>query len=167
MEVKFEVKMTQKIMYDFLMNHTLRSVSGIVGILFGLIALIVFITTLGKVEVTMSIIYFIFGIWFLLYLPVALYLRSAKQVKSNPIFQNPLGYVINDKGIQTIQEKQKARIEWESILKITQTQKSLLVYTGRRYSFVLPLENIGSQYDTLMKLMKRHLPAGKIKIKQG
>ena len=39
MEVKFEVKMTQKVMYNFLMNHTYRSMTGISGVLFGVAAL--------------------------------------------------------------------------------------------------------------------------------
>ena len=50
MEVKFDVKMTQKIMYNFLLSHTYKSFSGVVGVLFGAVALVVFAMTFGKVE---------------------------------------------------------------------------------------------------------------------
>ena len=36
MEAKVEVKMTPKIMYDFMMYHTYRSFSGIFGIILGI-----------------------------------------------------------------------------------------------------------------------------------
>ena len=32
MEAKFEVKMTQKVMYNFLLNHTYRSAAGVVDV---------------------------------------------------------------------------------------------------------------------------------------
>ena len=48
MEAKVEVKMTPKIMYDFMMYHTYRSFSGIFGIILGIAAFVMFGTTLGK-----------------------------------------------------------------------------------------------------------------------
>ena len=42
MEVKFDVKMTQKIMFDFMMNHTYKSLTGVMGILFGISAFVIF-----------------------------------------------------------------------------------------------------------------------------
>lgn len=165
MEVKLEVKMTQRVMYDFLMSHTYKSISGIMGILFGVIALVIFVVTLGKTENWMSIVYLVFGIWFLLYMPVALYLRSIKQVKLNPTFKKMLSYVINEEGILTVQGDKQAMIKWDDILKIGQSKLSYLVYTGKRYSFVLPKEVIAEQDETLMKLFREHLPTEKIKIK--
>ena len=98
MEAKFEVKMTQKVMYNFLLNHTYRSAAGVVGLLFGLSAFVLCIVTFGNVPVWQSILYLLFGIWFFLYLPLNLYLRSKKQVKGNPVFQKPICYVVNDNG---------------------------------------------------------------------
>ena len=50
MEAKVEVKMTPKIMYDFMMYHTYRSFSGIFGIILGIAAFVMFGTTLGKTD---------------------------------------------------------------------------------------------------------------------
>ena len=165
MEVKFDVKMTQKIMFDFMMNHTYKSLTGVMGILFGISAFVIFAVTLGHTESFMSVLYLVFGIWFLLYLPVNLYLRSSKQVKSNPAFKKPLHYTISEVGITTEQGDQKAEMKWEDLLKVTETKLSLLVYTGKRYSFVLPKEAIGAQYEEVTGLIKKHMPAEKVKIK--
>ncbi|WP_394925798.1 YcxB family protein [uncultured Robinsoniella sp.] len=165
MEVKFDVKMTQKIMYNFLLSHTYKSFSGVFGVLFGAAALAVFAMTFEKVESWQSILYLVFGIWFILYLPITLYLKSVKQVKLNPVFKKPITYILNDEGIQTIQDDQNAELKWEDLVKVTETKLSLLVYTGKRYSFVFPKESIGEQYDELLKLIQGHVDAGKIKIK--
>ena len=54
MEAKVEVKMTPKIMYDFMMYHTYRSFSGIFGIILGIAAFVMFGTTLGKTDLSYS-----------------------------------------------------------------------------------------------------------------
>lgn len=103
MEVKFDVKMTQKIMYNFLMNHTYKSMAGIAGVLFGIGAFVIMAVTWGNVPEWQSMVYLLFGFWFLLYQPVSLYMKAAKQVKLNPTFQKPVTYIISETGITTMQ----------------------------------------------------------------
>lgn len=59
-EAKVEVKMTPKIMYDFMMYHTYRSFSGIFGIILGIAAFVMFGMTLGKTELSYSMVYCLF-----------------------------------------------------------------------------------------------------------
>ena len=164
MEVKFEVKITPQIMYNFMLNHTYKSLTGVLGVLFGIASFILFGITLGKTTSIFSILYLLFGIWFILYLPVSLYMRSKRQVKNNAVFQKPITYVLNEKGIQIIQDKQKADCKWENILKVCQTGKSVLVYSGKRNAFVLPKEAIGGQYDELVKIFRKNMPEKKVKL---
>jgi hypothetical protein len=165
MEVRFDVKMTRKVMYNFLMNHTYRSFSGIVGILFGIGAFVLMGVTYGSVDTWQSILYLVFGVWFLLYLPVSLYTKAMKQVKLNPTFQKPITYVINEEGITTQQGEQHVTIPWEDMMKVSETKISLLMYTGKRYSFVLPKESMGAQYETVVGLIREHMDAKQVKIK--
>lgn len=164
MEVRFEVKMTPKIMYNFMMNHTYRSFSGFLGVLFGIASFVMFGVTLGKTSVSFSILYLLFGVWFVLYLPVNLYMRSNRQVKNSEVFKKPITYVVSDKGIQIIQGEDKADCKWENIRKVSKTGKSLLVYTGQRNAFVLPKEAIGDQYERLAALFLKNMPKGKVKL---
>ena len=166
MEVKFEVKMTQKVMYNFLMNHTYRSMTGISGVLFGVAALAILGVTYGNVPTWQSGAYLLFGVWFLLYLPVSLYTRAAKQVKLNPAFKKPITYIINEEGVTTMQEDKKAVIAWEDMMKVTETKLSLLAYTGKRYSFVLPKECMGGQYEDVVKMIREHMEPPPVKTKR-
>lgn len=164
MEVKVEVKMTPKIMYNFMMNHTYRSLSGILGVVFGILSFVMFAVTLGEVSQTFSMLYLLFGIWFVFYLPINLYMRSNRQVKNNAVFQKPITYAVSDKGIWVIQGEQKAECKWDSIQKVCKTGKSILVYSGRRNAFVLPKEAIGTQYDALVELFRKNMPKKKVKL---
>lgn len=165
MEVKFDVKMTQKIMYDFLMNHTYKNISGIAGVLFGLAAFVIMAVTWGNVPEWQSAAYLLFGIWFLLYQPVSLYMKAAKQMKLNPAFKKPITYIISEEGITTMQEDKQAQIAWEDMQRVTETKRSLLAYTGKRYSFVLPKECMGEQYETVVEMIRSHMDANRVKIK--
>lgn len=165
MEVKFEVKMTQKIMYNFLMTHTYRSAAGILGTLFGVSALVLAGVTYGNVSGTMTILYALFGVWFLAYTPYHIYIRSKKQVLTNPFFKKPITYLFNEEGIITMQGDQQALINWKDLLRVTETKISLLIYTGKRYSFVLPKESMADQYETVLEMIKTHVDNKKIKIK--
>lgn len=165
MEIKFEVRMTQKIMYNFMMNHSYRSTAGMFGTLFGISAFVILAVTYGKVEPWMSTLYLVFGVWFLLYLPLNLYVRAGRQVKTNPTFKQPITYVVSEHGISTQQGDQRAEIKWEDMWKVTETRLSLLVYTGKRYSFVLPKESMGNQYGAVTAIIKRSMDAKKVKMK--
>lgn len=164
MEVKFEVKMTPKIMYNFNVNHTYRSLGGILGVVFGLVSFVMFFATLGEVSQSFSILYLLFGVWFVLYLPANLYVRSGSQVKNNPAFKKPITYVVSDSGICIMQDSQKAECKWDSILKVCKTGKSILVYSGRRNAFIFPKEAIGEQYDALVKVIRKNMPTKKVKL---
>lgn len=167
MEAKFEVKMTQKIMFHFMMNHTYKSPTGILGILFGLSAFVLFGVTINNAQPWQSILYLLFGIWFILYLPVNLYLRSGKQVKGNPVFKKPITYLVNNEGITTMAADQQSHMKWDSLVKVEESKESLMIYTGKRTSFVWPKESIGNQYDMVIRMIGMYMDANKVKLKSG
>lgn len=164
MSAEFEVKMTPKILFDFQLFHTYHSFSGVFGILFGIGTLILAIATFGKVSVSMTAVYLLFTVYLLPLQPVMLYFRAAKQAKLNPVFRKPLTYVVNDEGITSAQEESEAHIAWEQIVKVKETKKSLLLYTGKRYCSILPKESMGGQITVVVGLIRKHLKAEQIKV---
>lgn len=165
MSAKFDVKMTKKILYDFLMTHTYRSFSGWFSIIIGLCGVVFTIFSVGKAETMMTVVYGLFSVYFLLYQPLVLYMKAAKQIKMNPMYREPLHYEVNDEGILSFQNDQQALIPWENILKVTESKYSFLLYTGKISSFVLPRESMGTQITIVEGLIRKHLAAGKVKIK--
>ncbi len=164
MKVKFDVKMNQKTMYNFLMHHTYHTPAGYFATAVGIGILALFFATLGKEDAGKSVVYGIFGFWFLVYLPVSLYLKAARQVKLNPVYQKPLTYLIDETGITTSQGEQQDHVDWDQLVKIRETRLSLLIYTGKTYCFVLPKEAMGSNCQAVKDLIRAKVKAGRVKI---
>lgn len=165
MSASFDVKMTKKILYDFLMTHTYRSFAGWFSILIGLAGIALTITSVGKTEWTIILVYGIFSLYFLFYQPIALYMKAVKQVKLNPMYKEALHYIVNDEGITSSQKDQSVLIEWADIQKVAESKYSFLLYTGKMSSFVLPRESMGAQITIVEGLIKKHVPADRVKIK--
>lgn len=165
MRAKFDVKMTRGILFDFQLAHMYRSFSGWFSLAFGVGVLAVALTTFRKTDLTMSMLYFFCAFYALPLQPILLYLRAARQMKLNPVYKEALHYEISDEGIFSRQKGQEAHIGWDQVVKATETRRSLLLYTGKRYSFLLPKESMGGQKDTVVRLVRKHLKPRQIKIK--
>lgn len=164
MQAKFEVKMTTRTMYRFLLNHTYHSPSGFIAAALGMGALGICAYTYGGVEGWQTTLYGAFGIWFLIYLPVSLYLKAARQVRLNPVYRKPLEYRIDDQGIATRQEGKHAEIKWGAVFKVRESRESLLIYTAKSYCFVLPKKAMGGQTGQVLSLIRKHMKPEKVKL---
>lgn len=151
-------------MYDFLLKHTYSTWTGWLSHLIGLVLLVLYFGTWGEVDTTRSTAYLVFGLWCLFYMPVSLFSQSARQMKLNPVYQNPLTYTVNANGIKTVQGKQQAFVAWDKVLKVRETKLSLLLYTGSKFCFVFPKEAMGEQQEIIKTLIRENLEPGKVKI---
>ena len=82
MEVSFDVKITPGVLYDYLLYHTYTGTTGLLGTIAG--ALLV-----AAYFMAGSMLYLIFGVVVLVYLPWTLFIRSKKQYLANPAFKEP------------------------------------------------------------------------------
>ena len=154
MEVKFEVRMNTKKMFHFLMYHIYHSFQGPLSLLFAAAGIGVCIWTYGDVAMNWTVLYAFFGILFLIYEPVSLYLKAATQVKLNPVFKKPLTYVMNEKGIVTMQGEQKAEIQWEDLRSIKESISYFFCYTSRQNAFIFPKKDFQDQSGDAQRLLR-------------
>lgn len=76
-------------------------------------------------------IYLILGVVILLYLPWTLYIKSKQQAVNNPVFKEPLHYVLDENGITISQGDSSTCQKWEDCLKAVSTGRSIIVYTAK------------------------------------
>lgn len=165
MSVKLEVNMTKKILYDFFMTHAYSGFSGWFSIVLGIAGIVLSIQSVGKTEPVMTAVYLIFSVYFLLYQPIALYMKALRQMKINPMFQEPIYYVVDEEGITTSQGGQSAKLPWDKVLRVRESKYSVLLYTGKISTFLLPKESIGEQMPVLKELIGKHVNAKEVKLK--
>ncbi len=165
MSVEFDAAITEKDMYRFNLYHAYHGFQGICATLVGVWVLITAAITFGKVEPRYTLLYTVFGIVFLIYVPASLYLRSKKQIQASDVLKQPLRYKVDDAGIHVSQGEQAADLEWKQIYKMVSTKNSLLVYSNRVNAYVIPREAVGKErYETVVALAVNHMEGYRLKL---
>lgn len=164
MNIKFDVKMTQKIMYNFLLYHAYNSITVIIGSIFGIMATILGIhmcsTDPGK-----GLMYLVLGIIVIGYTPVSLHVSAKRQLKSSEVFKQPITYTISEEGLTSSQNDVTTQAPWDSMVKVVSTTKSIIIYTGRNKATILPKEAMRENYEAVVEMISTHVEPKKVKIR--
>ena len=157
--LELDIKIEAGDLYDFLLAHTYNSGAGILGSCFG--ALLVVIAVLEKRWIFLAL-----GVIVLLYQPCSLFLKSRRQMLSNPAFRKPLHYVLDEEGIAVSQDGDRQSQAWGDMVKASSTGKSIIVYTSRVNATIFPKRELGEQKTALIEMISTHMPPARVKIKQ-
>ena len=165
MTLEFDIKISDKDMYRFNMHHAYTGFQGIFATVIGLAVLTVAALTRGKVDTVYTLLYLLFGIRFLIYMPVSLWMRSKRQILSSPVLQETLRYVLDEQGIHVTVGEQTADLEWGMIYKMISTKSNLLIYSSRVNAYVIPRNQLGHQYEAVKKLAEAKLEKYRLRMK--
>ena len=165
MTAEFDVAITSKDMYRFNMYHAYHGFQGIFATIIGIFVLIVAIITYGKIDIMYTILYVVFGVVFLVYVPVSLYKHSKQQILSSEVLRHALHYKVDEEGVHLSQNDQTADLPWNQSYKVVSTKSNLLIYSSRVNAYVNPRETIGTDYETVAKLAEKHLEKYRFKLR--
>lgn len=158
MEVEFDVQMTSADLYDYMLHHTFTSPSGLIGAVAGALMIAAGFAGSGALCT-------IAGIVILLYLPVALFMRSKQQFLSNPAFRQPLHYRMDEEGITVSQGEHEECCKWEDMQKAISTMRSIVLYTSAVNATILPKKAMGEKTTAVIGVISTHMPPKKVKIR--
>lgn len=158
MEVEFDVKITPGVLYDYMLYHTYTSAAGLVGAAAGALLVAVFFMGYG-------VIFLIFGIIILAYLPWTLFIKSRRQYLSNPAFKNPLHYAMTEEGVAVSQGGETQSQKWEDMYRAASTPKSLILYTSPVNASIFPRKDLGDKGAGVIEMISTHMPPKKVKIR--
>lgn len=165
MPIEFDIKITDKDMYRFNMHHAYTGFQGIFATVIGLAVLAVAGLTGGKVETVYTLLYILFGLIFLVYMPVSLWMRSKRQILVSPVLKETLHYALDEAGVHVSVGEQTADLEWGMIYKIVATKSNLLIYSSRVNAYVIPLIQLGEAYGPVKALAERKLEKYRLRMK--
>ncbi len=165
MSTEFDVTITWKDMYRFNLYHAYHGFQGIFATVIGILVLVVAGLTAGKVDTMYTVLYAIFGVVFLVYVPGSLYIRSKQQILLSDVLKQALHYKVDEEGIHVSQNDQTADLLWNQIYKIVSTKSNLLIYSSRVNAYVIPRDVIGAEYETVASLAKDYLEKYRLKLK--
>ena len=99
----------------------------------------------------------------LLYVPVSLYLRSAKVIKTDAVLSKSLHYEVSEEGIRVSQGEASAQLEWNQIYRMVAKGNKALIYTNRINAYIIPKSQMEEQWDALIQLAKMKLEKFRLK----
>lgn len=164
--LKFNISLRVMDMYRFLMKHAYRGISGAANIVISGGAFVLYLTGVGKGDDFARLMLLLIAALFTVINPVYLLYKAAKQVKLTPMFQKPLEYTIDSKGILVKQGEEELPMLWEEVRKVIETKKDIYIYLSLTRAYIFPKEFYKNDIDTFKELLTNHLNDKICKIKK-
>lgn len=156
--LKLTIKIEAGDLYDYMLMHSYNSPAGIVGSTFG--AVLILFAFASK-----QWMFLILGAVMLLYLPWTLFIKSRRQILSNPSFQEPLEYTLDEEGLTISQGTEEATMAWGDMYKAVSTGRSIILYTSRINATIFPRRQLGDQKMAVIEIISTHMPPARVKIR--
>ena len=163
MKIEFDVKLSVKDLYLFNLGQAYKGMQGIISLIIpaGIFAYAVY--EWGQVSLGTSILNIGIGLLLLLYVPISLYLRSAKIIKGDEVLSKPLHYEVSEEGFQVTQGVASASLGWDQIYRMVAKGKYVRIYTNRINAYILPKEQLQDKSELLVELAKQKLEKFRLK----
>ena len=164
-EIILTIQIKTMDMFRFLMRHFYTGFSGIFGILISVGAFILLVNGIGERTPTQLLILGIFAGLFTVFQPIQFLMKAHQQIKTLPVYKEPIQYVLNKSGIHVAQKEENLDLPWEKIFKVIEGGKAFYVYTSPVHAFIYPKEQMKEQPEQVKVLLKEYVPANKLKFK--
>lgn len=165
MPIEFDVTLESKDMYRFNMYQIYSGFHGIFSIVIAIAIFVVAGLTYGGVTLTYTVLYVLFGLLFLFYMPVTLWIRSKHSLAASEVLKNTLHYALDEEGVHVSQGEENALLPWNQIYKMIATKHNVLIYSSRTVAYVIPRDKMGDRYQEVAELAKSKLEKYRIKMK--
>ena len=163
MKIEFDVKLETKDLYLFNMGQAYKGLQGIISIVIPAMIFVYTVYNRDNVSIGTSILNIGIGILLLVYVPISLYLRSSKIVKSDEVLSKPLHYAVSEEGIRVTQGEADALLEWKNVYRMVAKGSRVLIYSNRIHAYIIPRHQVEKEYDALVELAKTKLEKYRIK----
>jgi hypothetical protein len=165
LKFRFNVQMTRQFMFDFLLQHTYRTLRGKLSLLAGLAMIPLTVLTWNSVGRMFSVCYIFFGVFFLILMPLSLWVKAKQNIEAAPVYRSPFTYKVDKSGITTIQNSQTAHIGWQQVEKVIESNLCLYVYISSVNAYVWPKAAIGKDYRKLLETLMENVSHSRLKIR--
>ena len=166
MNIKLDVKIQAKDLFQFNISQTYAGVQGVLSIILPILVFAYAVTSYGEVGIGSTLVYVGVGIMFLVYVPFSLWRRSKKVVEDpNNALSKIIHYEFNEEGIRVSVGEESVELSWSNVFLMKASGKLLLIYTNRINAYILPLDQVEESYEAISKLAHAKLEKHRIKMK--
>lgn len=146
-------------MFSFLLNNNYRKPMGIILFIFGIACYIIAALTYKDMGLYSTLLLVLLGSLYTIFQPILLKRNANIMVSRNPVYNLPLHYDFDDKGVTVAQGEESTFKPWDEMWKARDFGKIAVIYIAVNNGIILPKEAIGTQYPQFKELVKKHLPS--------
>ena len=136
-KIKIDMQLNAKDIWLFSMYHSNRGFLLIFNVLFTVVMYYYMITSWNKIDTPRKIMFVLLANMFLIIQPAMLYLKSAKQARSEAI-RVGLSLEMNDEGIVVSSKGESIDFKWESGFRSRIVPGIIIIYVDAVRGYLLP-----------------------------
>lgn len=132
------------------MYGTYGSIIGVSNIIFTISMIALSIKFWNQVNILFKILLIIGVLLFIIIQPMAVYIKSKKQVKS---FPKDMTINFNDKGIYIRDSNQDLEFKWKDIREVVNKPSMIIIFTKTKHGFIVTDEMVGDKKEDFYKYL--------------
>ncbi len=153
--MEFDVTVTEKDLLHYKLYHKYHSFSGLCEIVLGVLLITLGTYALMHLEtmnLTFGLLALLFGVVFLVVIPVQL-IGNSRKAASRPEFAQPMHYRVDEKGVEVKLGEETARADWDTVYRVKSTKQCVLVYFTPTRANIIPKREIQECYQQFKELV--------------
>ena len=167
MPVKVEVVRDAQSMSDFMLYHIYTSGAGIMTLVMGVLNIGLTVSFALKGRFTYMIIFLLFALLILVVFPYMIKSKVRRQMTNSSNERNRVTYEFADDGITTTTVDDSGRASWSKFKKAVSYKSVVILYDASKRAIILPVEQLGENYDPIVDLIYSHMPAPSVRIRRA
>ena len=152
-KIKIDMQLNAKDIWLFSMYHSNRGFLLIFNVLFTIVMYYYMITSWNKIDTPRTILFLVLANMFLIIQPAMLYLKSAKQARSEAI-RAGLSLEMNDEGIVVSSKGESIDFKWESGFRSRIVPGIIIIYVDAVRGYLLPDRYTKENKEKIVAVLK-------------
>ena len=152
-KIKIDMQLNAKDIWLFSMYHSNRGFLLVFNVLFTIVMYYYMITSWNKIDTPRKIMFVLLSNMFLLIQPAMLYLKSAKQARSEAI-RAGLSLEMNDEGIVVSSKGESIDFKWESGFRSRIVPGIIIIYVDAVRGYLLPDRYTKENKEKIVAVLK-------------
>lgn len=156
-EMRFEVRLTARELWQFSMYHANAGAAGLFNLIFTVAALFLLIFRWGMLTNAYRLLLFGCVLIFTVLQPMLLYGKVRRQAKT-PAMTKPMYLTFKEEGLLVEQSEQEALFAWDQMGRMDRKPTMVVLYMDRVHAYLLPNKVLGERKEEFFEMVKAHLP---------
>ena len=152
-KIKIDMQLNAKDIWLFSMYHSNRGFLLVFNVLFTIVMYYYMITSWNTIDIPRKILFLALANMFLLIQPAMLYLKSAKQARSEAI-RAGLSLEMNDEGIVVSSKGESIDFKWESRFRSRIVPGIIIIYVDAVRGYLLPDRYTKENKEKIVAVLK-------------